>query len=70
MQKRAQKKLARLGARVPDNLKERVAATAARTQRSESDVIRAHIEAAYIHGDDVADGIVRNRHSLRDSTEV
>lgn len=32
MQKKIQKKLARLGARVPDNLKERVAATAARTQ--------------------------------------
>lgn len=69
MQKRIQKKLARLGARVPDNLKERVAATAARTQCSESDVIRAHIEAAYIHGDDVADGIVRSRYALRRTSQ-
>lgn len=70
MRSRAQKKLARIVVRVADDLKERVAATAARTHCSKSDVIRAHIEAAYVHGDDVADGIVRSRYESRDVKEV
>ena len=61
MPRRTEKKLARVGARVPDDLREFVTATAASASCTESEATRALLEAWSVHGREAAGSIVRSR---------